>query len=85
LGEGAFMSDERIPGDRLVLGLISSFRTLVRELGRSNAIDLERYLGILEATADTHDKAGDPNRLAKTIRAIRDHIAESDAPESRSN
>ena len=67
----------KIPGDRLVLGLFSAFRSLVLELAESDGIDLDRYLNTLDETADVHTATGDPNKLADAIRAIRNHISES--------
>jgi hypothetical protein len=71
------MTDKKIPGDRLVLGLFSAFRSLVLELASKQAIDLDQYLHVLDETADAHSATGDPNRLADAIRAIRNHISES--------
>jgi hypothetical protein len=71
------MAGQKIPGDRLVLGLFSAFRTLVIELSKTDALDLDRYLQVLDETAEAHESSGDPNRLAAAIRAIRDHIGES--------
>jgi hypothetical protein len=71
------VTSQKIPGDRLVLGLLSAFRTLVLELSRSGALDLRQYVEILQEMAESHKEAGDPNRLADAIRAISEHIAES--------
>jgi hypothetical protein len=40
--------NERIPGDRLVLGLLSAFRTLVLELSRKGAIDAREFASVLK-------------------------------------
>ncbi len=69
------MSD-KIPGDRLVLGFFSAFRTLVLELANAGSLDLDRYLGLLDETVEAHKSSGDPNKLAEAIAAIRSHISE---------
>ena len=68
---------KKIPGDRLVLGLLSAFRTLVMELSRNGAIDQNHFVHILQQTADAHRENGDPNRLADAIHAISLQIATS--------
>lgn len=67
----------QIPGDRLVLGFFSAFRTLVLELADTGSLDLDRYFGLLDETVEAHKSSGDPNRLAAAIAAIRNHISES--------
>ena len=76
----------KIPGDRLVLGLLSAFRTLVLELSKTGAIDHRKFLAVLEQTAEAHREFGDPNNLAGAIHAIAEHIAESTPdPKSKAN
>ena len=53
----------KIPGDRLLLGLLSAFRTLVMELSKNGALDHNEFAYILQQTADAHRETGDPNRL----------------------
>jgi hypothetical protein len=67
----------KIPGDRLLLGLISAFRTLVLQLSKNGAIDLDEFVYVLQQTADAHRETGDPNRLADAIHAISLQIATS--------
>ena len=80
------MPDTKIPGDRLVLGLLSAFRTLVLELSKKGAIDHREFVAVLEETASAHKKAGDPNNLENAIHAIAEQIAASvPNPKSRAN
>jgi hypothetical protein len=64
----------KIPGDRLVLGMLSVFRTLVGELSRNGAIDYNHFIGVVQQTAIAHRQAGDPNNLADAIHAISIHL-----------
>jgi len=50
-------SDDKIPGDRLVLALISVVRTLVLELSKRGVLDGEEFALILQQTAATHREA----------------------------
>jgi hypothetical protein len=68
---------EKIPGDRLVLGMLSAFRTLVWALSKNKTIDLDEYVTALQQTAAEHRRAGDPNNLANAIHAISVHILSS--------
>ena len=61
---------QKIPGDRLVLGMLSAFRTLVLALSKNGSIDLDEYVTALQQTAAEHRQAGDPNNLANAIHAI---------------
>ncbi len=45
-------------GDRLVLGMLSAFRTLVLQLSENGAIDLDAYVTALQQTAAEHRSAG---------------------------
>jgi hypothetical protein len=74
-------SKSKIPGDRLVLGMLSVLRTLVLELSRTGALDLDNFVTIVQQTAATHREMGDPNNLADAIHAISMHIAA--APDRR--
>src|SRR5262249_7004442 len=67
----------KIPGDRLLLGLLSAFRTLVLELSKNGGLDLNNFVYVLQQTADAHRESGDPNRLADAIHAISLQIATS--------
>ena len=69
---------QKIPGDRLVLGMLSAFRTLVWALSKNGAIDLDEYITALQQTAAHHRQTGDPNNLANAIHAISQHLLESD-------
>jgi hypothetical protein len=68
---------KKIPGDRLLLGLLSAFRTLVMELSKNGVLDHNEFVHVLEQTAETHRETGDPNRLADAIHAISLQIATS--------
>jgi hypothetical protein len=69
----------KIPGDKLVLGMLSAFRTLVLTLSKNGVIDLDEYVTALQQTAAEHRQAGDPNKLANAIHAISIHILSSAA------
>jgi hypothetical protein len=71
------MTQNKIPEDRLVLGPLSAFRTLVPELSKKGAIDLSEFASILKETASTHREGGDPDNLANAIDAIAEQIAVS--------
>jgi hypothetical protein len=70
-------STQKIPGDRLVLGMLSAFRTLVWTLSKDGVIDLDEYVTALQQTATEHRQTGDPNNLANAIHAISVHILSS--------
>jgi hypothetical protein len=72
-------SPQKIPGDRLVLGMLSAFRTLVWTLSKDGVIDLDEYVTALQQTAAEHRQTGDPNNLANAIHAISVHIQSSSA------
>jgi hypothetical protein len=69
---------QKIPGDRLVLGMLSAFRTLVLTLAEKEVIGLDEYVTALQQTAAEHRQTGDPNNLADAIHAISMHILSSD-------
>lgn len=60
----------QIPRDRLVLGLLSAFRTLVLQLGKAGVIDPHEFVSVLQQTAIAHREHGDINNLADAIHAI---------------
>jgi hypothetical protein len=64
----------KVPGDRLVLGMISAFRTFVFMLDKNGALDLDEYVTALQQIAAEHRLTGDPNNLANAIHAISVHI-----------
>jgi hypothetical protein len=70
-------ANQKIPGDRLLIGLLSAFRTLVMELSKNGVIDQNEFVHILHQTADAHRETGDPNQLADAIDAIGLQIATS--------
>ena len=72
--------DKKIPGDRLVLALISAFRTLVFELSRKGVINQDEFISMLQETAITHREHGDPNNLADAIHALSIHLQGSPDP-----
>ena len=71
------MAEPKVPGDRLLLGLISAFRTLVLELDKRGALDAHEFVTTLQQTAITHREAGDPNNLANAIHSISEHLHDS--------
>jgi hypothetical protein len=73
---------QRIPGDGLVLGLISAFRSLVLHLSEKGALDLDEYVTELQQIAAEHRQTGDPNNLANAIHAISMHILSSDTKDN---
>ena len=68
---------KKISGDRLLLGLLLAFRTLVMELSKYGVLDHNEFVHVLQQTAETHRENGDPNRLADAIHAISLQIATS--------
>ena len=74
------IENKKIPGDRLVLALISAFRTLVFDLSRKGVIDHDQFVAMLQETAITHREHGDPNNLADAIHAISVHLQGSPDP-----
>ena len=65
------MTDNRkIPGDRLVLGMLSVLRTLVIELHKKGVLDANEFVQTVQETAIAHREAGDRNNLADAIHAI---------------
>jgi hypothetical protein len=73
---------EKIPGDRLVLALISVVRTLILELSAKGLLDAQDFSFKLQQIAETHREAGDPNNLANAIIAISEHISQSIADDA---
>jgi CRISPR-associated protein Cas1 len=69
---------KKIPGDRLVLALISSFRTLALLLDKRGVLSLDELVLALQQTAAAHRETGDQNNLADAIHAISQHLVESD-------
>jgi hypothetical protein len=67
----------KISGDRLLLGLLSAFRTLVVELSNKGVLDQDEFARLLQETAEAHRNSGDPNRLADAIGAISQQISGS--------
>lgn len=51
--------DKKIPGDRLILALISAFRALVFELSRKGVINQDEFISMLQETAITHREHGE--------------------------
>jgi hypothetical protein len=71
-------TSKKIPGDRLVLALISSFRTLAILLDKRGVLRVDELVVALQQTAAAHRETGDPNNLADAIHAISQHLVESD-------
>jgi len=67
----------KIPGDRLVLAMISVLRTLIFDLSRKGIIDADEFILMVQQTAITHREAGDPHNLADAIHALSTHLQES--------
>ena len=72
--------DKKIPGDRLVLALISASRTLVFDLSRKAVINQDEFILMLQETAIEHREHGDPNNLADAIHALSIHLQDSADP-----
>jgi len=53
---------KKIPDDRPVLALISSFRTLAVQLDKRGALSLDKLVLALQQTAAAHRETGDPNK-----------------------
>jgi hypothetical protein len=71
------MKSKKVRGDRLVLALISAFRTLVVELSKKGIIDQDEFVARLQQTAIAHRESGDPNDLADAIHALSVHLEDS--------
>ena len=67
----------KVPGDRLVLALISAFRTLIIELSNKGIINADEFVIKLQETAITHREHGDPNNLADAIHMLSEHLHDS--------
>jgi hypothetical protein len=67
----------KIPGDRLLLALISVVRTLIVELSEKGLMDSNEFVAKLQELAMAHKEAGDPNKLADAIHAISEHLNQS--------
>jgi hypothetical protein len=80
--ECAMQNTPKIPGDRLVLGMISVFRTLVVELSKNGVIDLDEFVTTVQETAVAHRETGDPNNLADAIHAISIHLGSVPDPQN---
>jgi hypothetical protein len=68
---------EKIPGDRLLLALISVVRTLIVELSEKGLMDSHEFVAKLQDLAVAHREAGDPNNLAGAIHMISEHLDQS--------
>ena len=71
------MRSKKIPGDRLVLAMISVMRTLIHELSERGVMDQDEFVTKLQSIAIAHREAGDPNNLADAIHALSEHLADS--------
>jgi hypothetical protein len=71
------MNSKKVRGDKLVLALISAFRTLVVELSKKGIIDQDEFVALLQQTAIAHRDSGDPNDLADAIHALSVHLKDS--------
>jgi hypothetical protein len=69
---------KKIPGDRLVLGMLSAFRTMAILLDKRQVLPLDQLVLALQQTASAHRETGDPNNLADAIHAISQLLVESD-------
>lgn len=68
----------KVPGDRLLLGLISVVRTLILDLSEKGLLNSDEFIQKLQQVAIAHREVGDPNNLADAIHAISEHLAVSD-------
>lgn len=71
------MDSEKIPGDRLILALISSFRLLVLLMDRKGLIEQEELIAMIQQVAAIHRETGDPNNLADAMHALSIHLMSS--------
>jgi hypothetical protein len=71
------MPAKKIPGDRLVLAMISVLRTLILDLASRGIMDHAEFAAKLQTIAIAHREAGDPNNLADAIYAISEHLLSS--------
>ncbi len=71
------MSSKKIPGDRLVLAMISVLRTLILDLSARGIMNHEEFATKPQTIATAHREAGDPNNLADAIHAISEHLLDS--------
>jgi hypothetical protein len=71
-------TSQKIPGDRLLLALISAYRTLAVLLDKRGVLSLDELVLALQQMAAAHRDTGDPNNLADAIHAISQHLVESD-------
>jgi hypothetical protein len=76
--ESNMNTSKKIPGDRLVLALLSAFRTMAILLDKREVLSLDELVLALQQTASAHRETGDPNNLADAIHAISQHLVESD-------
>ena len=72
------MPSKKIPGDRLVLAMISVMRTLIHELSERGVMDQEEFVTKLQSIAVAHREMVDPNNLVDAIYALSEHLADSD-------
>lgn len=70
-------STPKIRGDKLVLATMSVLRTLIVELDRAGAMNVDTFLAALDDTVAAHRQAGDANQLADAIEAIATHMRKS--------
>ena len=71
-------TSKKIPGDRLVLGMLSAFRTMAILLDKRGVLPLDELVLALQQITSTHRETGDPNNLADAIHAISQLLVESD-------
>ena len=77
IGNRSLMKSKKVRGDKLVLALISAFRTLVLQLSKNGVIDQHEFVVLLQQTAIAHREGGDPNELADAIHALSEHLSDS--------
>jgi hypothetical protein len=70
-------NDRKIPGDRLVLGMLSVLRTLVIELSKRGVLDANQFVRTLQETAIAHRETGDRSNIADAIHAISEQLHDS--------
>jgi hypothetical protein len=71
------MTTRKVRGDRLVLGTLSVLRTLIFELHKTGAIEIESLIAAIDDSVSAHREHGDPNRLADAIEMIGQHLRDS--------
>jgi hypothetical protein len=63
------MTTRKVRGDRLLLGTLSVLRTLIFELHKTGAIEIDSLIAAMDDSVSAHREHGDPNQIADAIAA----------------